>query len=81
MTWRQPGSLACLMVLAATTIVYGVALADMWRRGELVGPPPWRSVTTEWPLVLAAAAVVVAWATLALTGCWRPERSWIDPAG
>jgi len=25
--------------------------------------------------------VLIAWTTLALTGCWRPEASWIDRSG
>lgn len=79
--WSQPGALACLVILIVSYMSVTVPLMGDWAHGIPVGPPPWRVVTTVWPISLTGVAVVVAWATLGLTGCWRPERSWIDRAG
>jgi hypothetical protein len=79
--WTQPGTLACAVIATVALLSFGIALLGEWARGVPLGPPPWRVVTTEWPISLTGTAIGIAWATLVLTGRWRPERSWIDRAG
>ena len=33
------------------------------------------------PLTLADGLIISAWLVLAVSGCWRPEPSWIDRSG
>jgi hypothetical protein len=79
--WSQPGTLACAVIAIVALLSFGIALLREWARGVPVGPPPWRVVTTEWPISLTGTAIVIVWATLGLMGRWRPERSWMDRAG
>ncbi len=88
---RRPGAVAC----GAAAIIWGVGsglIVAILALRYLPTWPPWLWAAFLWPLyfhiafdlhlpALMGAAVAGAWATLAIGGRWRPERSWIDRAG
>ncbi len=80
---QRPGFTACWVALLVTAI-NAVAMFAMdpdslttidkfIRRFEFVGF--WMTAADS------GFAVLIAWTTLALSGCWRPEPSWIDRSG
>jgi len=81
---RQPGFAACLAVALYSMIrwICSLLLRVGWSTGH---PPfwPWivhRFVGSAW-FFSRYIAVAVAWATLVLSGNWKPEASWIDRLG
>jgi hypothetical protein len=79
LVWSRPGTLASLLVATVTLIAYLAPKLAVWFHRGSVGNPPYP--VTDWPAALAGVAVFVGWATIGLTGRWRPERSWVDRAG
>ena len=80
---RQPGFVACWV----TTLVMAIDAVDM-----LVMNLDYHSRLEEfllcfnfgyfWPTTgHIGFGVLIAWTTLALAGCWRPDTSWIDRSG
>lgn len=80
--WRQPGIVACAWVLVSLLglAVIGAALFVSSKSGTL-----FRGMDEEvflfFGLASCGLAVIVAWATLILSGSWRRERSWVDRLG
>jgi hypothetical protein len=82
---RQPGFAACLAVVVVIVLVGSMNFAFLEYRMDDV--PLWPKVRAYLALTLTfnqgqcAAAVAIAWLTLALTGRWRPRPDWLDRAG
>jgi hypothetical protein len=77
---REPGAIACLAILAATSLQ-----AAWYLKHDLVGPDLgvpliWSLQAVVHPYFLAFA-VVGAWVAQWICGRWRPDRSWIDRMG
>ena len=75
---RQPGSVACGVAL----LVGGVEVIMQWL--TLLNADLMSSLVSDGAARLSAEiapAVLGAWATLRLGGCWRAERGWVDRAG
>jgi len=77
---RQPG-----MMATATAIAYAVAVGAGWILAFLVRArykPAWSDYAGH---AIdphdTATAIMAAWLILALSGRWRPERTWIDRLG
>ena len=75
---RQPGTMACLIAtvaigLSAAFGVIGWVMAD--QRGDA---KEWLVVQIVAVSPRAGAAVFWCWVTMALSGCWRPEPTWLD---
>lgn len=88
---RQPGLVACLIAVIMTAFG-GAILGVFLFLGSIhfdigTARPPQVRAVSDLAEVLALTSpmiqsgVLCAWITLALSGCWRPERSWIDRAG
>lgn len=89
--WRQPGQVACLIAVAvsiadaAWRTLLGVIHLVRFRR-VIVNYPASLGETivdalAEYPPTDVGVGVLVAWATLALSGWWRPSSCWIDRLG
>jgi hypothetical protein len=79
--FRQPGTVACLTLVACTSVSAGLGIV----RRVVVA---WVSLRPRDPveyyllnIVYNGHAVALAWLVLALARVWRPEPSWIDRAG
>jgi hypothetical protein len=78
--FRQPGTVACLVVLA-----------DVLARGLLVAARSWLEQLMRWPVIssgdyvirtlFSGYSVALVWAAMGLTRTWRPEAGWIDRTG
>jgi hypothetical protein len=78
--FRQPGTSACLAILAHMLMIFLFSLRyNMSRHG--IGSWPPRLEFSMSDNRFGGAWVVVAWTTLALARAWRPEPSWIDRSG
>jgi hypothetical protein len=75
--FRQPGFVAVFVALVLTLRRFLVALIEDW----FMTYDDW-SLEDEWFKVTqqASMGIVVAWSVLALAGCLKPERGWIDRA-
>lgn len=73
----QPGTFACMAILADRSIQIPISLS--------MTMPPWIVVPPFGHLLFQAAycghPIAIGWATLALAGQWRPEPGWIDRSG
>jgi hypothetical protein len=84
---RQPGFLAGVAVLLASTVVLGnlmIATVATWgHHGWKVSAPysTWVQASVTTLPAACGYSVAMAWMTLVLGGRWRPEPSWIDRAG
>lgn len=78
--WSQPGILACLVIALIELVAVMVPKVVYWIF-SLSGHRPGAHVYLEWWEVLPGVGVIASWTTLALTGRWRPERSWLDRIG
>jgi hypothetical protein len=76
----QPGTLA-----VATATAYAVAVAAGFLLAFLIRAkykPAWSDYTAQAiDLNGTAKAIAAAWLILALSGRWRPERTWVDRLG
>jgi hypothetical protein len=86
--WRQPGWIACIGVGVAT----GVGILQELLSCSVIllrrpGDDLWRLASHSFTQFTYRApqaafiAVVTTWAVLALSGHWKPEKSWIDRLG
>jgi hypothetical protein len=80
--FRQPGTVASLAILAHMLFVVLSFSWNVYLRpiiGLAYYVPHFNTyLTANWE---CGAWVGVAWATLTLSGTWRPEPSWIDRTG
>jgi hypothetical protein len=76
--WSQPGMLACAVIILVA--IESLAIFTLQHSAAL-GSRTLPVFTEMWPVEQTGTAIVIVWATLGLTGRWRPERSWIDRAG
>jgi hypothetical protein len=79
---RRPGAMACF-VAASVVAMAAVPVLATWM---LTSPTNDFRRRVWWGCVLigtsqAGVAVLWCWLTMALSGRWRPEPSWIDRAG
>jgi hypothetical protein len=82
----QPGLIAAVAVLSTLTIesILLIGSAKLDGRYNSMSPSRVNEFVVNGVVLLAhhaGWAVVVSWLTLALTGHWHPERSWIDRWG
>ena len=63
------GEMSGKTIMAPTGVPYVFGLRDWIQSFTLYSPP------------LGGFAVVVAWSTQRLLGCWRAEPSWVDRLG
>jgi hypothetical protein len=83
-TWRilrQPGTVACLVVLANTIVSPSLTLAREFVAAFLGRPALLGAIRIATAALYSGHSVAIAWAVLALARAWRPEPSWIDRAG
>jgi hypothetical protein len=80
---RRPGFTACWVTTLVMTIGAVVMLVtNPVKITSFDGLIRCFSFGYFWPTTgRIGIGVLIAWTTLALTGCWRPEPSWIDRAG
>jgi hypothetical protein len=73
--FRQPGFAAVCVALALTARRFAEAMLADW----LVRYDDW-FLSVEWPKAIqeASLGILTAWSVLALAGCLRAERGWID---
>jgi hypothetical protein len=85
--WREPGTIACLVAVAAMCFCVLEknsgdlkALAWVWRWG---GHPYIDPFPNVWPLceIRIGVTVLGAWVVMAATGRWKPRRTWADRLG
>ena len=75
---RQPGFIACLIV------AFGMAHMGLYFAVHRFKQPiPWANIDVLSLIVSPSVGLLIlsAWLVLAVSGGWRPERSWIDRAG
>ena len=87
---RQPGLIACLAVTTTlaflVSVVVGISVVDVIIMGfKRINLSALLNEFAELLIfvtpILIQIGVLCAWTTLAVTGRWRSERSWIDGAG
>jgi hypothetical protein len=89
---RQPGLAACLVLVptwalaAAFTVVNVLSIDRMtppFKDGSTYAQQAgvWGEGFATWGGLLGGFAVLIAWATLAISGRWRAEPSWLDRLG
>ena len=75
---RQPGWMACLIATTAIGLTAAVSLIARVTAGETYNDLAW----LDWQVMIGSIqtgmAVFWCWATMSLSGRWRPESSWID---
>lgn len=75
---RQPGFIACL------SVAFGIAHTGLYVAVQRFKQPiPWANIDILSLIVSPSigSLILSAWLVLAVSGGWRPERSWIDRAG
>jgi hypothetical protein len=81
---RQPGALACLMIVAALVLNASEQFGQYFLLSIF---RPGNSPSLEaWPILMlgcwnGGVLVAACWVTLVLAGRWRPEPSWVDRSG
>ena len=82
---RRPGLMACLVAIPALAWGSGSALVSGLFSGRSLNFGPDTVTVFEFCADLgsaqAGAAVLACWATMALSGRWRPEPTWVDRLG
>lgn len=88
---RQPGLIACVAVVTAialvVSLVVGIGLIGWVLNGTMQFVWSDFDSSTGVELFIFVMPIIIqigvlgAWGTLALTGRWRSERSWIDRVG
>jgi hypothetical protein len=79
--FRQPGLVACLVILADLAIGIIFNFGRSWIETLKL---PGVNFTFDWYMDVSWSSgmeVALAWTILALARAWRPEPSWIDRAG
>ncbi len=91
--WRRPGQVACLIAVALSILDAALRTLDAISRhvrlrralvnysdslGEAVFEELMNYPNIDIDIGLG---VLVAWTTLAISGCWRPSSCWIDRLG
>ena len=79
--FRQPGTVACLVV-AADVLIHGLFLIARTFLGSITASS--FHFGTEFyffSTLYSGRSIAVAWALMGLTSIWRPEANWIDRAG
>ena len=82
----QPGFVAAVAVLSVLVIESSLLIGTAWIDGRFGWSSPTRVAEFASNGVVLLAhhagwAVAVSWLTLALTGRWRPEPTWVDRWG
>jgi hypothetical protein len=81
--WREPGTVACVVAVAAL----GLCALEETSRAIRYGTGPWGSpfdpFPNSWPLfeVRISLAVLGAWVVMAAMGRWKRSRTWVDRVG
>jgi amino acid transporter len=83
---RQPGMVAVVAaavgMIAALVVRAGPTLNHFYHRDfTQLAFDETLKILWGWCGRLAGLSVLASWITLVLSGCWRPERSWIDRLG
>ena len=79
---RQPGILACLLVLADWLATSSLHEAHNALSGLVKSHPFVPSFFGQMFMIhFTGKSVVVGWVTLAIVGEWRPALDWVDRAG
>jgi hypothetical protein len=82
----QPGTIACTVFLFWYAVYWAILVVTKWRLLKL-GPQTTLNFTpfdirlTLSMSLLGGFLLATSWATLAVSGRWRPEPSWIDRSG
>ena len=84
---RRPGFIPCVAVIVQI-LFQGLTFLDFviaprsssWPTSASVGSARNYFLSAGNPLLISPL-IVVGWATLALSGGWSPDRSWLDRAG
>ena len=80
----QPGTIACVMFLLSFVLNTLLILGQNFVGGLLNRPTILSYLDLRFFFIrnlMGAEIVAGSWATLALSGRWRPEPSWIDRSG
>lgn len=81
----QPGFVAAVAVLSTLTVESALVIGSAAMDGRFASSPTrFAEFALNGVILLAhhaGCAVFVSWLTLALTGRWCPERSWVDRWG
>jgi hypothetical protein len=78
---RQPGAMACLAVTCTIALATGPVVAiRMYAASENPGSQDF-IVAVYMVAAFLGVGIVSCWTAMALSGRWRPERTWIDRLG
>ncbi|WP_435008098.1 hypothetical protein P12x_005373 [Tundrisphaera lichenicola] len=78
---RQPGAMACLIatIVIGLSVVGGLAVWATTEPDDFIRSP--RLSGAMFGSTQVGAAVLWCWATMAISGRWRPEPTWLDRLG
>ncbi len=75
---RQPGGMACLTATTALVLSAAASVTARLTSGQQYNTLTWFG----WQIMVGSIQIGVAvfwcWVTMALSGRWRPESSWLD---